>query len=89
MKMKVSTFFALFAEFGTAQIPLDACCEKYFGISSAEKAKQRAAQHNLPVPAYRCGSQKSQWFINAQDLADLIDHQHEQAKKDHAAIQAA
>jgi len=31
--MNNSTFFALMAEFGTGDIPLESCCVKYFGMS--------------------------------------------------------
>jgi len=33
----------------------------------------------LPIPAYRIGSQKSPWLISATDLARHIDHQRENA----------
>ncbi len=68
------TYFGLLAEFGEAEIPLDRICEKYFGLSSA-KAKRRACLQQLPVPAYRAGSQKSPWLISAIDLAHHIDAQ--------------
>ncbi len=68
------TYFGLLAEFGESEIPLDRICEKYFGLSSA-KAKRRACLQQLPVPAYRAGSQKSPWLISAIDLANHIDKQ--------------
>ena len=66
------TYFGLLAEFGESEIPLDRVCEKYFGLSLA-KAKRRACLQQLPVPAYRVGSQKSPWLISASDLAKHID----------------
>ena len=33
----------------------------------------------LPVPAFRCGSQKSPWLVNVEDLADYIESQRRQA----------
>jgi hypothetical protein len=48
--------FGLLAEFGTAEIPLEKVCEKYFGLS-VTKAKRRAGMQQLPIPAYRIGSQ--------------------------------
>lgn len=79
--MAVSTFFGLLAEFGTVEVPLETVCEKYFGLS-VEKAKARAQLHKLPVPAHRCGTQKSQWLVNLQDLAKHIDQQRDAAREE-------
>ena len=85
MLMKGSTYFGLLAEFGEAEILLDRVCEKYFGLS-VPKAKRRACLHQLPVRAYRGGSQKSPWLINAIDLAQHIDERRSQAAKEWASI---
>jgi hypothetical protein len=77
--MRTSTYFALLAEYGTAEIPLAECCQKYFGLDEAE-AKRAAAGHRLPVPAHRGGSQKSQWLVSAEDLAKRIDELREAAR---------
>ena len=66
------TYFGLLAEFGESEIPLERVCEKYFGLSTP-KAKRRACLQQLPIPAYRAGSQKSPWLISAIDLAKHID----------------
>lgn len=76
--MKASTYFALLAEFGTAQIPLEAMCIKYFGLSS-DKAKAKAARGELPVQPIRLAGQKSPWLVPAAALADHIDKQMEKA----------
>jgi hypothetical protein len=71
--MKMSTYFALMAEFGTADIPLDLVCAKYFGLN-ADQAARRAALNRLPIPAFRASrSQKAPWLIAAKVLADHID----------------
>ena len=67
------TYFGLLAEFGESEIPLERVCEKYFGLSTP-KAKRRACLQQLPIPAYRAGSQKSPWLISAIDLAQHIGH---------------
>lgn len=72
------TYFGLLAEFGEAEIPLERVCEKYFGLS-VSKAKRRACVQQLPIPAYRVGSQKSPWLISAADLASHIDQQRQSA----------
>lgn len=79
--MNGSTFFALMAEFGTGDIPLERCCEKYFGMCLA-KASAHARHQKLPVPVYRGGSQKSMWLISAVDLANHIDRLKEEARQD-------
>lgn len=76
-----STYFALMAEYNTAEIPLKLCCNKFFGIDE-KKAAERARQQRLPVPAYRGGSQKSEWLIDAGALAKYIDAKKEAALQD-------
>lgn len=66
------TYFGLLAEFGAAEIPLDAVAPKYFGLNPA-KAKARANLQQLPVPVYRAGSQKSPWLVSAAELAKWLD----------------
>lgn len=83
----VSTFFALMAEFGTAEIPLDAVAEKYFGLGP-DKARNRAARQQLPVPAYRGGSQKSQWLVSAAVLAEHLDDQKARARLEWLSVNA-
>ena len=80
-----STYFGLLAEFGEAEIPLDRICEEYFGLSVA-KAKRRACLQQLPIPAYRTGSQKSPWLISAIDLVQHIDQQRSRAAKQWASM---
>ena len=78
--MMTPTYFGLLAEFGESEIPLDRVSEKYFGLSIT-KAKRRACLQQLPIPAYRAGSQKSPWLISAADLAKHIDQQRHIASK--------
>lgn len=77
----MNTVFLLMAEFETADIPLKKCCDKYFGLGE-KKALARARLQQLPVPAYRGGSQKSEWLISANDLAQHIDQCRQQARHD-------
>ena len=67
----MNTFFALMAEYGTAQIPVAKCAEM-FGLS-AKKAEEYAGRQQLPIPAFRLGSQKSPWLIDAVKLAEYLD----------------
>ncbi|WP_299775671.1 pyocin activator PrtN family protein [uncultured Pseudoteredinibacter sp.] len=83
---KGSTFFTLMAEFGTGDIPLEACCEKYFGMN-LRKASAYARNQQLPVPVYRGGSQKSTWLVSATDLANHIDSLKKKARKDWQRLQ--
>jgi len=76
-----STFFALMAEYGTGDIPLEQCCEKYFGMN-LKKASSHARHQQLPIPVYRAGSQKSMWLVSAVDLAQHIDLLKEKARHD-------
>lgn len=85
---QISTFFALMAEFGTAEIPLEDVAEKFFGLSP-DMAKKRAARQALPVTAYRAGTQKSSWLVSAQDLANHIDEQRRKARREWNQVNAA
>lgn len=83
--MMQSTYFGLLAEFGVSEIPLEQICVKFFGLS-VPKAKRRACLQQLPIPAYRTGSQKSPWLISAIDLAEHIDKQRVASAKEWTEI---
>ena len=68
----MNTLFLLMAEFGSADIPLDAVATKYLN-KSPERARADAARHRLPFPAYRAGSQKSPYLVSAITLAAYLD----------------
>jgi hypothetical protein len=78
--MKVSTYFALLAEFGTAQIPLESVAQKFLDID-AQTAKNKAAKQQLPFPCVRISGQKSPWFVDAGVLALYLDQKLDEAKK--------
>lgn len=86
MSKKVSAVFLLMAEFGQADVPLEIVAERYLGLSERE-AKQRAAARKLPIPAYRgSSSQKSPWLVRLTDLAEYLDQQREEARREWLAI---
>lgn len=76
----MNTFFALMAEYGTANIPV-AKCSHVFGLSP-DQADAYAARQKLPIPAFRAGSQKSPWMVDASKLAELLDARKQQAEDD-------
>lgn len=76
----MNTFFALMAEYGTAQIPVERCAA-LFGLSP-KKAEEYAGRQRLPVPAFRIGSQKSPWLVDAAKLAEYVDRIKKQAELD-------
>lgn len=67
----MKTLFALMAEYETANIPLERVCH-IFGLGPDEAAK-RANRHKLPVPAFRAGTQKAPWIVDARQLAEYLD----------------
>lgn len=83
----MNTLFLLMAEYGTAQIPLVRCASM-FGMTPEEAAK-RASRAALPIPAYRVGSQKSPWLVDAALLAAFLDERKEQATTDWRRVNAA
>ena len=76
--MITSTYFALMAEFGTAQIPLGDCADKYFGLSE-KVANRYAGSQKLPVPCFKIQTKN---FIKAEVLAEYIDNQMNAAKEE-------
>lgn len=77
----MNTHFALLAIYGDVNIPLEKCCMEFFGLSP-KRAAEAANKQALPVPAYRLGSNKSQWFMDAKILADYIETKKAQANKE-------
>ena len=80
MQHKVSTYFALLAEFGSAHIPLDSIAQKFLDID-VQTAKKKAAKQQLPFPCIRINGQKSPWFVDAGVLAIFLDQKMEEAQK--------
>ena len=67
------TEVALLATYRTPIIPLEKICKDYFGVGY-ERAKQLAALHRLPVPAYRLWeSERAPLLVGSKDLAEYID----------------
>lgn len=84
----MNTVFMLLAEFSQAHIPLDAICEKYFGMQRPE-AYRAAKNQLLPVPTFRAGSNKSGWLVDVNDLAAYVDKVAAKARDDHRKMHAA
>ncbi|EMM9996555.1 pyocin activator PrtN family protein [Morganella morganii] len=82
----MNTVFLLMAEFGTSQIPLNIVAEKFLRLTPSY-ADKKANLGELPFPTYRDDrSQKSQRMIHVSDLAEWIDKQRNNAKKELNAI---
>lgn len=77
----MTTTFLLFAQYETAEIPLELCCETYFGMSK-EHAGRAALRQQLPAPAFKAGSSKAQRLIDIRDLAAWIDEQRAKAQEE-------
>jgi hypothetical protein len=83
----MNTFFSLMAEYGTGLIPLERCAH-IFGLAPDEAAK-RANRQSLPVPAFRAGSQKSPWLVDAGVLANYLDGLKNRAESEWRTIRSA
>lgn len=77
----MNTVFLLMAEFETSQIHLSVVAEKFLDITPAW-ADRKAALGELPFPTYRDNSQKSPRMVHISDLAEWIDKQRDEAKKE-------
>lgn len=83
----MNTVFLFLAEYGTGQILLERCAH-IFGLSADEAAK-RACRQALPVPAFRAGTQKSPWLVDASALATYLDEQKARASGEWARLRRA
>lgn len=80
------TLFLVLAEYGTAQIPVERCAAQ-FGMTPQE-AKAAARRQKLPIPAFRLGSQKSPWIVDATSLAEHIRRKRDAALAEWERIRA-
>ncbi len=51
-------------------------CMYLAGVSSLRVAKEKAARHELPFPAFRVGGAKGLWHVKVKDIADYLETQH-------------
>ena len=77
----MKTSLLLMAQFEKPIVRLDDICEEYFSCKR-HTAIGKANAGTLPVPAFRCGSNKGTWMVHISDLAEMIDQQREEAKKE-------
>ncbi len=78
----MNTAYALLARFETPTVPLERICEEFFGMKK-EKAYERAALNELPVPTFRAAeSQKAPRLVHIEDLARWLDQQRAKARKE-------
>lgn len=75
------THFALLAQFGDVNIPLEKVCKPFFGMEP-RKANEHACLQDLPVPAFKLGGKRSPWLLDAQKLAEYIDKKKLEAEND-------
>lgn len=77
----MNTAMLLAARFESPVVLLESVAEEFFGLCPA-KARRRAFDCTLPVPAFRLGeSQKAPWQIHVDDLAKHIDEQRKAAHR--------
>lgn len=84
MNSKISDLEAkvvLLVKFGMSPIiPLRDIADEYLGMSF-NTALKKARLQALPLPVFRMGeSQKADWVVSLDDLAELITHRADQAR---------
>lgn len=80
--MTLNTAYALLARFESPTVRLELICEEFFGIKK-EKAYERAALNELPVPTFRAtDSQKAPRLVHLEDLARWLDAQRVRAREE-------
>lgn len=77
----MNTAFALLSRFESPTVKLEDISEEYFGMKK-EKAYERAAVNQLPVPTFRASeSQKAPRLVHVDDLARWLDEQRARARE--------
>ena len=67
------------AQYGS-EVPVSAICQRYFNCS-VKTANERIKAKAFPLPAYRITDNNSgDYYVDADDLAALIERKHAQAK---------
>ncbi len=84
----MNRLFLLYAEFEQTDIPVPLVGKKYFGLSDAQ-SKRKAAAQDFPFPVFRGGSQKSEWLVSIQTLAEWLNSREDLARKEWKAMQVA
>lgn len=67
-------------------IPLADVCH-LFGLSR-RRANEMASTQQLPIPAFKLGSQKSPWVVSSKRLDEYVARKAKEAESDHKAINA-
>lgn len=75
---KLSTYFVLFAEFGSAHVPVELVGERFFQYKP-DYSKRLASERKFPVMTFQAGYEKSPWLV---DIADLAMYINEKASQD-------
>lgn len=84
----MNTVFLLLAEFGQADVPVEAICSRYLGLDERQ-AKRQASLASLPFPVYRPGTQKGPWLARITDVAAWLDKERERGVSDWRNRQAS
>ena len=85
----MNTAFALLARFESPTVKLEDICDEFFGMAR-DKAYQRAALNELPVPTFRAGdSQKAPRMVHVDDLAKHLEEQRAAARAEWERSKAA
>ena len=85
----MNTAFALLARFESPTVKLEEICDEFFGMGK-DKAYQRAALNELPIPTFRASdSQKAPIMVHVDDLAKLLDDQRAAARAEWERSKAA
>lgn len=62
------------------EIPVKDICQRYFNCS-IKTANERIKAKAFPLPAFRTtGANSGDFFVTAEDFAELIEKQHAKAK---------
>ena len=84
----MNTVFVLMAKYNSPTVPLEQVGKDFLGIENNNVLKRKAGRGEIPFPTFRLGGSKSPYMVSIQDLADWIDNQREQAKRDLETLSA-
>lgn len=76
-------------EFNSPTPKLSEVAVKYLGYKEPKEAIRAANKCKLPIPAFRMGSQKTEYLVSAIAMAEHVFNKSERARLDHFNMQSA
>lgn len=86
--MQLSTRDYLFLQFRKTVIELTDLCAEYYPHLNKKLIASKASKQEFPFPCFKLdSSQKAPYFVNIDDVAEVLNIEYNKAKRDHQNLQ--